>query len=105
MALFRNNFRFLLKYTEEKYNIVLIIFELKILVILVLISPLAAEKETVNSSGTDVAIPVISPTYLGFKFNVSANFLNSFTKTYFDISTIARVNKMNLIFLMVQQIR
>ena len=63
--------------------------ELIILYALALISPVTAEKETVNSSGTEVAIPAIFPTVLGFKFKLSANFLKTGTKAYFEMTTIS----------------
>ena len=94
-ALFCSNFLFLLSITDIIYWIRLIILELIILKILVLISPVIAEKDAVNNSGIDVAIPAIFPTVLGFKFNVSANFLSSFTKIYFDIATISSENNIN----------
>ena len=70
-------------------------FELNILYALVPIKPAKAENDTVKSSGTEVAIPAIFPTVFGFKFKLSANFLKSFTKMYFDITTISNAYTTN----------
>lgn len=92
IALFFSTFVFLLNITEPIYKTKLIILELNILEILAEIRPVAAEKETVNNSGTEVATPAILPTVFAFKLNVSANFLKSVTKIYLDIITINAVN-------------
>ena len=75
----------------------MIIFELKILYTLVPISPLAAENETVKSSGTDVANPAIFPLAFGLNFNATEIFLKTGTSIYLDIVTIPKENIINLI--------
>ena len=74
----------------------MIIFELKILYTLVPISPLAAEKETVKNSGTDVANPAIFPLAFGLNFNATEIFLKTGTSIYLDIVTIPKENIINL---------
>ena len=74
----------------------MIIFELKILYTLVPISPLAAENETVKSSGTDVANPAIFPLAFGLNFNAMEIFLKTGTSIYLDIVTIPKENIINL---------
>ena len=91
-ARFLSMYPFLLKITEKAYNTVFIILELNILVMLVVINPEIAEKQTVKSSGIDVAAPAIIPTDFGFRFNVSANLRSKDTNTYLDIATIINVN-------------
>ena len=85
IALFFKTLVFLFRNTEPVYNIKFIMLELSMFEMLVPISPLADEKQTVKSSGTEVANPEIFPTVFGFKFNVSANFLSNCTNIYFEI--------------------
>ena len=64
------------------------ILELIMLYVLVSISPVNAEKDTVRSSGIDVAIPAIYPIVLGFKLSCELIFLKIFTRAYLAIKTI-----------------
>lgn len=61
IALLFKYFWFLFKYIEKRYCTKLIIFELTILNKLLSMNPIEAEKAVVNSSGIEVAIPVIFP--------------------------------------------
>ena len=83
-----NIFWFLFKNIAKRYWIKLMVLELKILYQLVEIKPEEAEKETVRSSGIEVAMPAILPIVFGFKFSVIASFLISTTNKYFEIATI-----------------
>ena len=60
------------------------------------IRPVNDEKQTVKSSGVEVAIPAIFPIVFGFKFNSSASSLYFFTKIYFEINTISPEYIINL---------
>ena len=73
---------------DYTYCIKFITFELITLTILADIKPLKLDVPIVNNSGIEVAYPAISPTVFGFKFSVSASFLNVVTNTYFEIITI-----------------
>ena len=64
------------------------ILELIMLYVLVSISPVNAEKDTVRSSGIDVAIPAIYPIVLGLKLSCELIFLKIFTRAYLAIKTI-----------------
>ena len=88
IALFFNTFWFLFKKIDDTYCIKFITFELITLTILADIKPLKLDVPIVNNSGIEVAYPAISPTVFGFKFSVSASFLNVVTNTYFEIITI-----------------
>ena len=88
IAVFSNLYPFLFTTIVTKYCIKFIMLELKILNILTFDNPLKLETLIVRSSGVDVDIPDIFPTVLAFKFKLSASFLNTSTRIYFEISTI-----------------
>lgn len=88
-ALLLKMFWFLFIKIEIKYCIKFIIFELIILKLLISINPVKAEKETVNSSGTEVAIPAIFPVVLELSFSCFDNFRKTVTNKYLDITTIS----------------
>ena len=88
IALFLSFLWFLFITIVVIYWIKFIILELNTLNIAVLKKPVAAEKETVRSSGTDVVKPAILPIVFGFNSKFSAIFLKTFIKTYFEIKTI-----------------
>ena len=91
IALLPNTFWFLFIYTVNKYCTKFIIFELIILYAPADIRPVNDEKQTVKSSGVEVAIPATFPIVFGFKFNPSPSFLKTGTNKYFDITTIIPV--------------
>ena len=94
-ALFLSIFQFLFIVIDHMYCIKFITFELIILYMLVPYSPCIDEKNTVRSSGMDVATPATLPTAFGLKSSISAIFLNSFTNICFDINTIANEQIIN----------
>ena len=88
IALFFNSFIFLFDITVTKYCNKFITLELNTLKILALASPLKLDTVIVSNSGTDVATPATFPIVFGFKFKLSASFLNVVTNTNFEITTI-----------------